>query len=83
MADALRKAQLTAELLELTKKQQRALQDATFLGWLPGQLEAYDERGEQVSLLRRELTLAVAEENIEVLPDALPGTPDIDAEPSQ
>jgi hypothetical protein len=79
MADNSRKAQLTAELLHLTEQQHKALQDATFLGWEPGKLDAYQKRGERVSLLRQQLNLAVLEEN-EVLP-TLPLTPDIDAEP--
>jgi hypothetical protein len=82
MADASRKAQLTAELLQLTQQQQETLQDAIFLGWQLGQLDAYQERGERVSVLRQELNRAVAEENLEVLADTAPITPDIDAEPS-
>jgi hypothetical protein len=82
MADTTRKSQLTAELLQLTQQQQKALEDATFLGWQPGQLEAYQERGERVSLLRQQLTVAVVEEKLETLPGTLPVTPDFDAEPS-
>jgi hypothetical protein len=82
MADATRKAQITAELLQLTQQQQKALEDATFLGWQSGQLDAYQARGERISELRRQLTLAVVEEKIEVLPDTLPVAPDFDAEPS-
>jgi hypothetical protein len=82
MTDTSRKAQLTAELLRLTQQQQKALQDAIFLGWQPGQLDAYQQRGERVSLLRQELNLAVAEENLEVSTDTVPVTPDVDAEPS-
>jgi len=81
-ADTTRKAQLTAELLQLTQQQQKALEDATFLGWQPAQLDAYQERGERVSSLRRELSLAVAEEKLEVSPVTLPVAPDVDAEPS-
>jgi hypothetical protein len=47
MADTSRKSQLTAELLQLTQQQQKALEDATLLGWQPGQLEAYQEHGEE------------------------------------
>lgn len=82
MADTSRKAQITAELLQLTQQQIKALEDATFLGWQPGQLKAYQERGEQVSLLRQQLNLAMIEEKLEVLPDTLPVAPDFDAEPS-
>ena len=78
-ADASRKAQLTAELLKLTQVQQKALEDATYLGWQPGQLEAYQDRGERISLLRQRLTLAIAEEKDEVSP----GTPLIDPERSR
>lgn len=78
MAAASRKAQLTAELLRLTEQQHKTLEDATFLGWLPNLLYAYQERGERISLLRQQLSLATAEERLEVLP----GTPDFDAEPS-
>ena len=77
--DASRKAQLTAELLKLTQVQQKALEDATYLGWQPGQLEAYQDRGERISLLRQRLTLAIAEEKDEVSP----GTPLIDPERSR
>jgi hypothetical protein len=73
-----RKAQLTAELLQLTQQQQKALEDATFLGRRPGQLGEYQERGERVVVLCKELMLAIPEEKIEVSP----GTPDFDAEPS-
>jgi hypothetical protein len=82
MADTSRKAQLTAELLLVAQQQLKTLEDATFLGWQPGQLDAYQERGERVSLLRQQLTLAVAEEKLEVLPGTLPVSPDFDAEPS-
>jgi hypothetical protein len=82
MADTSRKSQLTAELLQLTGHQHEALEDATFLGWQSGQLDAYQERGERVSLLRQQLALAVVEENLEVLPGTLPVTADLDAEPS-
>jgi hypothetical protein len=80
MADTSRKAQLTAELLQLTQQQQKVLQDAIFLGWQSGQLDAYQRRGERVSLLRQELNLAFAEE-LEVLTDTVPVAPDVDAEP--
>jgi hypothetical protein len=53
MADK-RKA-LTAELLQLTEQQLKALQDATFLGWEPGRLDAYQKRGKRVSWLRQQL----------------------------
>lgn len=82
MAETSRQVLLTAELLQLTQQQQEALKDATFLGWLPGQLEAYQERGERVSLLRQQLSIAVVEEKVEVLPGTLSVTPDLDAEPS-
>jgi hypothetical protein len=82
MADTSRAAQLTAELLRLSQQQTKALEDATFLGWQPGQLEAYQERGERVSLLRQRLNVAALEETLEVLPGTLPATPDFDAEPS-
>ena len=63
---------------ELTQQQQKSLEDATYLGWRPGQLEAYQGRGERVSLLRQQLILAVVEEKLEVLPGTLPVTPDFD-----
>jgi hypothetical protein len=81
MADTSRKAQLTAKLLTLTQEQQKALQDAIFLGWQSGQLDAYQKRGERVSLLRQELNLAFAEEKLEVSSDTVPVSPDVDAEP--
>ncbi|MGA3107153.1 MAG: hypothetical protein ABSD53_21940 [Terriglobales bacterium] len=74
MADTSRKSQLTAELLQLTQQQQEALEDATFLRWQPGQLDAYQERRERVSLLRQQLSLAVVDEKLEVLPGTLPVT---------
>jgi hypothetical protein len=82
MADTSWKAQLTAELLLLTKQQHKALEDAVFLGWEPGQVEAYQERGDRVSLLRQRLNLAIADERLEVLTGTLPVTPDFDAKPS-
>jgi hypothetical protein len=82
MADTSRKAQITAELLVLSQQQIKTLEDATYLGWQPGQLKEYQERGEKVSLLRQQLNIAIAEETIEVLPDTLPVAPDLDAEPS-
>jgi hypothetical protein len=82
MAETSWKARLTAELLQLTKQQHKALEDATFLGWQPGQVEAYQQRGERVSLLRQRLALAIAEERLEVSPDTLPVTPDFDSKPS-
>lgn len=66
MAETSRKGQLTAELLQLTEQQPEALEDATFLGWQPGQLDAYQERGDRVSMLRQQLSLAVVEEKLEV-----------------
>jgi hypothetical protein len=45
MADVSRKAQLTAELLRLSQQQTKALENAVYLGWEPGALEAYQERG--------------------------------------
>jgi hypothetical protein len=81
MADISRKAQLTAELLQLSIQQTKTLKDATFLGWLPGQLAAYQERGDRVSLLRRQLNNAIETESLEALPGTLPVTPDFDAEP--
>ena len=60
MADTTRKALLTAELLQLTQQQLKALQDATYLGWQPGQLQAYQDRGERVSLLREKLAAVIA-----------------------
>lgn len=82
MADALRKSQITSKLLQLTQQQQKALEDATFLGWLPGTLDAYQKRGEQISLLREQLIVAISEGPIEILPDTPPLTPDVDAEQS-
>jgi hypothetical protein len=82
MADSSRKAQLTAELLLLAQQQLKTLEDATFLGWQPGQLDAYQERGERVSLLRHQLTLASVQEELDVLRGTLPVAPDFDAEPS-
>jgi hypothetical protein len=82
MADTSRKAQLTAELLKLTQQQQKTLEDAVFLGWRPAELEAYQERGERVSLLRQQLGLAVIEEQLEDLPSTRPVANDSDAEPS-
>jgi hypothetical protein len=81
MADTSRKAQITAELLLLSQQQLKALEDATFLGWQDGQLDAYSKRGERVSFLREQLILADAEEKGEVLPSPLPVT-DFDAESS-
>jgi hypothetical protein len=81
LADTSRKAQLTAKLLQLTQQQQKALQDAIYLGWEPGRLEEYQKRGERVVLLRQQLNLAIIEEN-EALPSTLPASPDIDPEPS-
>jgi hypothetical protein len=69
MKDTSRKAQLTAELLQLTQEQQKALQDATFLGWQPDRLEAYQERGRRVSLLRQQLSVAIAEERLKISPE--------------
>ena len=82
MADTSRKALLTADLLQLTQEQHKALEDAVFIGWDASKLAAYQKRGEQVSLLRQELKRAVLEEDIEVLPGTPPVTSDFDAEPS-
>jgi hypothetical protein len=82
MADTPRTDQITAELLQLTQQQRKALEDATFLGWQPGQLDSYQERGERVSLLRQQLNVAIVQEKFEVSPGNLPVTPDLDAEPS-
>jgi len=38
--------QITAKLLILSNQQVKALQDATFLGWREGELEAYQKRGD-------------------------------------
>jgi hypothetical protein len=46
--------QITAKLLILSNQQVKALQDATFLGWREGELEAYQKRGDRVSLLRQQ-----------------------------
>jgi hypothetical protein len=81
-ADISRKVQLTAELLQLMQRQQKAREDATFLGWQAGQLDAYEELGERISVLRKELLLADAKEQIEVALGTLPVAPDFDAEPS-
>jgi hypothetical protein len=81
MADVSRKARLTAELLRLTQRQSKALEDATYLGWEPGALKAYQERGDRVSLLRQQLNAAVLEDDL--LPDTLPiveSEPDIGEE---
>ena len=72
MADISREAQLTAKLLRLTQQQQKTLEDAMFLGWQLGQLDVYQERGERISLLRQELSVAVAQERLEVLSGTLP-----------
>jgi hypothetical protein len=82
MADTSRKDKLTAELLLLTQQQQKTLEDATFLGWRAGQLEAYQERGNRVSLLRQQLNLAIVDDKLEVLPSTLSIAPDPKAEPS-
>lgn len=70
MMDVSRKDQLTTELLRLTQQQSKALEDAIYLGWEPRALEAYQERGERVSLLRQQLNAAVLEEDLQ--PDTLP-----------
>jgi hypothetical protein len=82
MIDSSRKAKLTAELLVLTQQQQKALEDATYLGWREGQVEAYQDRGDRISLLRQQLNLVIAAEKLEVLRGALPVAPDLDAKPS-
>jgi hypothetical protein len=82
MVDTSRKVQLAAKLLRLTEQQHKALEDATFLGWEAGQLDAYQERGERVSLLRQQLMVAIVEETLELLPGTIFITPDFDAEPS-
>jgi hypothetical protein len=70
MTDVSRKAQLTAELLRLTQLQSKALEDAVYLGWSPGEFKAYQERGERVSVLRPQLNTAVLEEG-NLLPDTI------------
>ena len=82
MADASRQGQLTAELLLLTQQQQKALEDATFLGWQAGELEAYQERGERVSWLHQRLRLVIVEKKVEVSSGTSPITPDFGADPS-
>jgi hypothetical protein len=82
VTDDSRKAALTTELLLLTQRQQKAREDATFLGWQVGELDAYEERGERLSALHKELLLADAKEQIEVAPGTLPVAPDLDAEQS-
>ena len=57
MARQNRQAEVTAELLKLSLQQATALQDATFLGWNPERLDAFQERGDRVVLLRRELAI--------------------------
>jgi hypothetical protein len=74
--------QLTEELLRLTDQQRKTLEDAVYLGWLPEILAAYQERGERVSELRHQLSIANAEEMLETLPGTLPTAPDFDDDPS-
>jgi hypothetical protein len=80
MANVSRKAPLTAELLRLTKQQSKALEDAVYLGWGPGALEAYQERGERVSLLRQQLNAAAAEDD-NVLQNNLAVVREVEPEP--
>jgi hypothetical protein len=76
MAGTSRKDKLTAELLLLTQQQTKALEDATYMGWRPGELDAYQQRGDRVSLLRQQLNLLIVEESLPVSPDTLPIAPD-------
>jgi hypothetical protein len=50
-----RQSEITAELLKLSALQFEALKDATFLGWSPSALAAYQERGDRVVSLRSQL----------------------------
>jgi hypothetical protein len=80
--DDSRKAALTTELLLLTQRQQRAREDATFLGWQVGELDEYRIRCERISALHKQhLSLIVGGENLEA-PDTLL-VPELDAKPSQ
>jgi hypothetical protein len=51
----------------------KALEDAIYLGWGHGALEAYKEMGERIVLLRQQLNAAMIEED-KVLPDTHPLT---------
>ena len=50
-----RRAEIIAEHHELSVKHTNALQDATFIGWQPGQIALHEERSERMVLLRSQL----------------------------
>ena len=49
-------AALTLEINALAALQAKAVKDATFLGWQPRELAAYEERGRRGVALRKELS---------------------------
>lgn len=50
------RAAITAELSDLTRQQIKAVKDATFMGWEPAELAAYETRTKRIAVLRQALT---------------------------
>jgi hypothetical protein len=49
------KAEVIAELSDLTRQQIKAVKDATFMGWDPAELAAYEQRNKRIAWLRQTL----------------------------
>jgi hypothetical protein len=55
MIDEEQRSETEAEISALMKKQTKATEDATFLGWNPAEAVAHEERHERLVWLRRQL----------------------------
>jgi hypothetical protein len=52
--------ELTAEITELARLQNRSVKDATFFGWHADETAAYDERSKRLTVLRKKLSTVAA-----------------------
>jgi ATP-dependent exoDNAse (exonuclease V) alpha subunit len=55
MSRTTQKAEIAAELAELSRQQAKAIHDATYLGWRDSERAAYDKRSDRIALLRDQI----------------------------
>jgi hypothetical protein len=62
-SQAMKMAEIAAEIAELSKQQTKAIHDATYLGWRDGERAAYDQRSDRLVFLRQKLALLDGADN--------------------
>jgi len=67
-----KKAEIAAQIAELSEQQAKAVTNATYLGWRADERAAYDARNDRLALLRKQLASLTDDEPEDGDPATLP-----------